>query len=192
MIKETEKHQYFYKVALDLIKEKGFKALTMRDFATKLNCDVANIYNYVKSKDALLEVLLFQISDKFHVGISEIKLNDEIPIDKIKSIITLHVKLTFEYPNQVALLINEWRFLKPESQIKFIEFRKNYEDQLKSILVEGIQKGQIKSTNVEFTCNCLLSSLRWIYSWHDPNNKSQNELETQKMMKEFVLRGVMG
>lgn len=191
-MKESEKHKHFYKIALDLIKEKGFKALTMRDFAEKLNCDVSNIYNYVKSKDCLLENLLFQISDKFHEGISKINGSNNTAIEKIKEVINLHVKLTFDYPNQVALLVNEWRFLRPEAQEKFLTFRKNYEVQLSKIIEEGVKNGQFNSENVEFTCNCLLSSLRWIYSWHDPKDKSQNVLKTTKMMERFVLNGLVG
>jgi len=69
-MKETERRKRFFLIALQLINKKGYKAMTMRELATALDCDVSNIYNYIKSKHALLEQLLFEISNKFHHGIS--------------------------------------------------------------------------------------------------------------------------
>ena len=53
------KRQRFLDEALKLIHEKGFKGMTMRNIAEKLNCDVANVYNYIENKQALLEERLF-------------------------------------------------------------------------------------------------------------------------------------
>ena len=189
-MKETEKKKRFFKVALKLITDNGFKAMSMRMLATELECDVSNIYNYVKSKQDILEQLLFEISGKFHEGIEMIEASEDSPLQKIKAVIALHVRLTVENPYQVNLLVNEWRHLKPEKQQAFINFRDTYEQKLQAILIEGIQTGGIISENVEFTTNCFLSSIRWLYSWYNPDKRTIDPVELERLMTDFVLKGI--
>ena len=189
-MKETERRKRFFTTALSLIHEKGFKAMTMRDLAKKLDCDVSNIYNYIKSKHALLEQLLFEISNKFHDGMTTIELSTNSPLDKLKAVISLHVQLTIENPYQVVLLVNEWRHLKPEKQQEFINFRDTYEQKLKAIISHGIEQGELQSANLEFTTNCILSSIRWLYSWYTPDDSSIDSSTLEQLMTDFVLNGI--
>lgn len=183
----NDKRRAFYNIALSLIKKKGFKAMTMRDLATEMQCDVANIYNYTKSKDTLLENLLFEISEKFHSGISAIETSGFSAIEKLKAIISLHIRLTVEYPNQVLLLVNEWRNLKEDSLKKFINFRNTYEKSLATILEQGVHNKEFDIENIEFTTNCVLSSLRWLYGW---NHDNFNHVELERMMRAFIFGGL--
>lgn len=189
-MKETEKRKRFFKVALKLINEKGFKAMSMRLLANELECDVSNIYNYVKSKHDILEQLLFDISNKFHEGMSTIESSNDSPLDKLKAVITLHIRLTVENPYQVVLLVNEWRHLKREKQEEFIAFRNTYEEKLQSIISQGMGQGVLKKGNVEFTMNCILSSIRWLYGWYNPDKKAINPVDLERLMIDFVMNGI--
>lgn len=184
----NDKRRVFYNIALTLIKKKGFKAMTMRDLAIEMQCDVANIYNYTKSKDALLEDLLFEISEKFHAGILAIETSGFSAIEKLKAIISLHIRLTIENPNQVLLLVNEWRSLKEDSLKKFIDFRVAYEKSLATILEQGVNNNEFSIENIEFTTNCVLSSLRWLYGW---NHDNFNHIELERMMRAFIFGGIV-
>jgi len=195
-MKETERRKRFFQVALQLIHEKGFKAMTMRDLADKLDCDVSNIYNYVKNKHALLVQLLFEISNKFHEGIAIIEIDNLSSLEKLKAVIALHVRLTIEHPYQVALLVNEWRNLwskkekEREKLEEFITFRTNYEQKLTAIIAQGIEDGELSGENLEFTTNCVLSSIRWLYSWYSREKTDISPKELERLMKDFVLNGV--
>jgi len=189
-MKETDRRKRFFQTALQLIKEKGFKAMSMQDLADHLGCHKTNIYNYVKSKQDLLDTLLFEISNKFHEGIADIETSAYPPMEKLKAVVALHVRITVAHPYQVALLVHEWRHLKPERQQEFLEFRNTYEQKLQSILKEGIQEGILDIDNLEFTTNCMLSSIRWLYSWYNPNDPSVNPIELERLMTGFVLNGV--
>ena len=156
-MKETERRKRFFQIALQLINKKGYKAMTMRELAKELDCDVSNIYNYVKSKHALLEQLLFEISNQFHQGMSDIEASNYTPLEKLKSVIAMHVRLTVAHPFQVNLLVNDWHFLKEPRQKDFIKFRTAYEEKLSSIIQAGVAEGTFKSTDIEFTVNCILS-----------------------------------
>lgn len=195
-MKETSRKKRFFQTALQLIHEKGFKAMTMRNLAEKLDCDVSNIYNYVQSKHALLAQLLFEISQKFHKGIASIEATNDSPRKKLEEIIALHVQLTVEHPYQVTLLVEEWRNLKSKKekeQIKFeefITFRNNYEQKLTTIIADGIEQGELRGENLVFTTNCVLSSIRWLYSWYSPTTTDLNQVELEQLMTNFIMNGV--
>ena len=189
-MKETERRKRFFLIALQLINKKGYKAMTMRELATALDCDVSNIYNYVKSKHALLEQLLFEISNKFHHGISDIETSSYSPLEKLKAVIAMHVRLTVAHPYQVNLLVDDWRFLKEPRQQEFIDFRNNYEQKLKGIIQAGVASGVFKTTDIDFTTNCILSSIRWLYNWYAPNKMKANPVEIERQMIDFILNGI--
>ena len=189
-MKETERRKRFFQTALLLIKEKGFKAMTMRDLATALGCDKSNIYNYVKSKQELLDTLLFEISDKFHQGMSDIEASNYTPVDKLKAVVSMHVRLTIEHPYQANLLVNDWRFLKAPRQQEFIEFRTTYEQKLTGIVEAGIKSGDFKDIPTEFAVNCILSSIRWLYNWYTPDLPKVNSIELERQMTDFIFNGI--
>ena len=48
----------------------------------------------------------------------------------------------------------------------------------------------LKIDNLEFTTNCILSSIRWVYNWYNPENPKISPKELERLMKVFVLNGV--
>ena len=66
-MKKSKKRERFLQAVLQLIHEKGFKATTMRDIAEKLNFDVANIYNYIDSKQSLLRYTFSTFKTNFTI-----------------------------------------------------------------------------------------------------------------------------
>ena len=186
---KNPKRERFMKEATELLSEKGYKAMTMRVLADRLECDKSNIYNYISSKQELLDVLLFEIADKFHQGISEIESSSHSAIDKLKAIIKLHISMTYENPYKMNIHANEWKFLDEKRKKLFVKRRKNYENKISEIVSEGITEKAFKKGNPNFQRNCILSSLRWLYTWNisDRNNVKQKEVEE---ITEFILKGI--
>ena len=189
------KHQHrrdrFFNECLKLIHEKGFRATTMRDIAERLDFEVANIYNYIDSKNALLQKYLFDISAEFHQGIQLILESAMLPEAKIRAVISLHIRLTSERPYQVALLTNEWRNLKPHDQEKFLQERAWYESQVKCILKMGITSGHFRSLNVEVATFSILGSIRWLFDWYTDHSKEMEPKDLENQISNMILNGLM-
>ena len=190
-MKESKRFKELRGIALEILATKGYRAMTMRDIAKELECEVSNIYNHVKSKQVLLDKLLFEISNKFHDGMLDIESSSYGAMEKLKAVISMHIRLTIENPYQVQLLTNEWRHLVKDRQEEFIQLRNLYEQRLRSILKEGVKTGSFRIENIEFSMNCILSSIRWIYSWYSPSTKDEmNPLDIEKYMTQFIIRGI--
>lgn len=184
------KRAKFIKEATHLLSDKGYKAMTMRELASRLDCDKSNIYNYISSKQALLDQLLFEIADKFHNGLSEIEATSYPALDKLKEVIRLHIRMTFDNPNKMQIHASEWRFLEESRKKLFIKRKKIYEAKISDIVQAGIDEGAFKSGDNEFLRNCILSSIRWLYTWNSPSKKTVNQLEVEKNITEFILSGI--
>lgn len=180
----------FIEESLKLFQEKGFKATTMRDIAQRLNIEAATIYNYIDSKQALLETLLFEIADKFQNGVQHISSSSYAPVDKIKALINLNVRLTTEYPYHVSLLVSDWKHLKEPRKTDFIENRASYEDKVRGMVKEGIDIGALRKMDPEIATFSILSAIRWLFSWYTSKQPAINPIELEKQIIDFVLKGV--
>lgn len=190
-IKSMTKKEIFYQKALSLIHQKGFKAMTMRDLAAAMSCDIKNLYHYTKSKNGILEDLLFNISAAFHRGIDQILDASINPIQQIEELIRLNVDLSFGQPLEVGLLVDEWRNLEEPHLSRFIGERNDYESKVKSILLSGIQEDYFRSFHIEITTQSILGSLRWQHNYYARLEKKLNPLDTKEELKRLILPGLV-
>ncbi len=180
----------FFEESLILIHEKGYKATTMRDIADRMGFKVANVYNYIKKKEILLETYLFNISGEFHKGIAQISSSSYSPKEKLKAVVSLHVRLTAQKPYEIALLLNEWRHLKEPKLGEFIAERNEYEESVKAIVKEGMQQGELREMDIDIATHAVLSCVRWLYDKYTKHSKNVNPVELEKQLTDFILRGI--
>lgn len=187
----STKKKHFIDESLKMIHEKGYKATTMRDLADRMGFEVSNIYNFIDSKEALLELYLFQISEDFHTGIDHILNSSYSPVHKLKALVSLNINLTASKPYQVGLLVNEWRNLKEPKLTKFVDRRDEYEQKVRVIIKEGIESGDFRPFDMDIITHAVLSSVRWIYYWYTDHTEEANPVELEKQLTEFILDGVI-
>ena len=120
--------------AAKLFRKKGFKATSMRDIAEEVGIKAASIYNHIDSKHQLLEELLLSIAYLFTKGMKDINhasINTESKLDRL---VSLHIRLTVEHTDAIALIVREWIHLKEPAKQKYIQLRDDYENDFKAIL----------------------------------------------------------
>lgn len=184
------KKEKLLELSLKLIHQKGFKATTIRDIAAHMECDVANVYNFIDSKQGLLESHLFSINDEFHQRFDEINQSTFEPIEKIKRLVGIYIDLTIAKPYQASLLVNEWRHLKEPKLSKFIKEKEKFENKVKKLIKHGIKDGSIRKVNVDIATYSLLSSVRWLFDKVAAGDLKVNRVEVEKQLLDFVLCGL--
>ncbi|TMM55804.1 TetR/AcrR family transcriptional regulator [Maribacter algarum] len=190
-MKVSNKKEDFLQESLKLIHEKGFKATTMRDIAERMNFDVSNSYNYIKSKHEILEGFLFGTSAEFHSAMDNVLSSSYSPDEKLKQIISSHITIASTKPFEVALMVNEWRNLKEPKYTEYIKLRDSYEEKLGSLLLEGIEMGVFKAFDITIAKSVILSSLRWFYDSYATNNPNINPIELERQIVSFLFKGFL-
>lgn len=188
---KAEKRHLFFRETLKLIHEKGFKAMTMRDIAERMNFEVANVYNYIDSKQSLLENYLFDIADKFNEGLTDIMESSHSIKDKLNKIVSLHCHLPAKNPFQIGLLLSEWRNLKGEKMLAYLKSKKWYEEQINNLISAGIEDGIVRKCDPYITTQSMLSAFHWIHSEYTNAMNKINPVEMEKQMSMFILGGLL-
>ena len=190
MMKVSTRKKKFLDESLKMIHKKGYKATTMRDLADQMGFEVSNIYNFIDSKESLLESYLFEIADEFHQGIDHIIKSSYTPTEKIKALVSLNITLTTTKPYVVGLLVNEWRNLKEPKLTEFVNGRNEYAGKVRSVIEEGIESGEFQPYNLDVITHAVLSSVRWVYSWYIDKRENVNPYELEKQLSDFILNGI--
>lgn len=161
-----------------LFRQKGFVATTMREIGEQMKLEAASLYNYIRSKEEILEVICFKVAHEYLAHISQIEATDASNVQKLKDLIALHVRMIIKSPNEVSVANNEWKNLSDSKKEEYKTIRDGYEDRIAALLKDGMSCLEFKKVNISVAVYTLLSSLRWIELWYKPErNVTAEELE---------------
>lgn len=184
---ETRKEE-IVRVAAQLFKEKGYTAVTMRDLAAKMGIKAASLYNHITSKQDILDAVIISLAEAFTNGMQGIKSSNTNSIDKLKQIIQLHVTLSSQNSYGMASLNNDWMHL--EKRLDYYKtLRVEYEDDFRTILVDGIAAGEIIEANPEVMLFSILTTLRSLYVWI-PKKENLNLEEFTTTLHHILIEGI--
>ena len=178
---ETRKDEIIQTSAV-LFQKKGYSAVTMRDIAKAMGIKAASLYNHIKSKQEILSEIIISLAEQFTEQMKIIKNSDDNSIDKLKQIVALHVNTTSNNQFGMASLNNDWMHLEAELEY-YLKLRKNYENDFRGIIEEGIQGSELINGNPEVMLFSLLSTLRSLYIWLP----KKEDLDIEKFTTELSL-----
>ncbi|MEY2692544.1 MAG: hypothetical protein RIT03_934 [Bacteroidota bacterium] len=189
-MKPSERKIEILTAAAQLFKAKGYSAVTMRDLAQALDIKAASLYNHIRSKQEILELIIIGIAEEFTHTISQISTAETNSVQKLEQLIQLHVDITVRNPDALASLNNDWMHL-PEKQLQyFLKMREEYEAQFRQIVKTGIAQGELKNQSAEVILFSLLSTLRTLYLWYGKKSGfSEAGLKTQ--LPQILLQGIV-
>lgn len=175
--------------ALEIMKERGFSGLTMRDLANSLGMEAASLYNHIASKDDLLERVCFGIATQLEEGILEV--NDVYfnAVERLESAVRSHVNVLTQNLDASFVFVHEWRYLSTEAKSVFIKRRNHYEKEFRKILQLGIDEGAFEEVDPKFAVITLLSALNSLVDWYNKDGDLSPE-DVSNHLFEFVCKAV--
>ncbi len=157
--------------AAELFREKGYAAASMRDLAQKLGIEAASLYSHIKSKEEILQSLCFDMATEFRKSLDAVEKQQVSASEKLKNGIIGHIQVMAKDLTSSAVFMNEHRHLSQPFLRDFLLLRINYINRFKSIIEEGVRKGEFKSNiDKKLAVMTLFSSLNWMPMWYDPNS----------------------
>jgi AcrR family transcriptional regulator len=176
--RRPEQRQLILDEAAHLFKERGFGSSSMRDLGARVGLDAASMYNHIKSKDEILEIICFQVSDTYIAQLTEVEQMEATYLEKITELLRQHVRLMTKDGAAVSVANNEWKALTEPRLTEFKQARKRYEKGFAALIEQGIAAGELQAVNVSVALFTLLSAVRWVELWYRPGRKlSAAELE---------------
>jgi len=185
---ETRKEQII-KISTILFKEKGFSAVTMRDIAKAMGIKAASLYNHISSKQEILSNIIIALAEEFTEGITQIKKGSSSSVDKLNSIVELHVNITSNNSFGMASLNNDWMHLEEKLEY-YLKLRLDYEQDFRQIIERGIANHELQDSNAEVMLFSMLSTLRSLYIWI-PNKEDLNPSKLSSDLSRVLLKGII-
>ena len=176
-------------IAAKLFKIKGFTATTMRDIAEQVGIEAASMYNHIKSKDEILQAICFKISNEYISQLNAIENQIKSPVEKIKELIRLHVRIIITDIDSISVANNEWKHLSEEALTVFKDARRDYEQRFAKLIEAGITAGELQPINISVALFTILSAVRWVELWYKNDREISPEILEENIIS-LLLNGL--
>lgn len=175
---QTTRRELIVQKAAHLFKEKGFKAASMRELADMVGVEAASLYNHIKSKNEMLNIICFDVANRYMQKMEEVETEKTTTITKIETLLRFHINGMIEHFEEVYVSDREWKHLNSPYLNNFQNQRKVYRKRFAALIEEGIRKKEIKKIDAPTAVLILLHAVSGIESWHRSKAKiSGKELE---------------
>jgi AcrR family transcriptional regulator len=176
-------------VAAALFRRLGYGQTSTRELALRLGITSATLYHYINGKDDLL----FQIcsSALTHIDEAVRKATASAPVEKkIEVAIRSHLICALIDSDSHATMLVEMKALPTERKAAIIRQRDQYEELIRTLIVESQQAGVVRADiDAKYVALALLNLLNWSIFWFDPNG-SLSESELADVLSKVFLDGV--
>lgn len=177
--------------AKQLFKDKGYVGSSMRDLAQAIGIEASSLYNHVKSKEELLQIICFDLADQFLKAIEEVNAQKySNASDWIRHAMLNHLKVVTNNLEASAVFLSEWRFLTGDAMDQYLDFRKKYGGMYRTAIRNGVDKGEFrKDLNPNLAAINILSTMNWTSNWFQHHGKDNIEV-ISKQFFDLILKGI--
>ncbi len=188
---DDERSGPIYRMAAQMIYEKGFDAISMNEIAKALDLTKPGLYYHVKGKKQLLFSIMdfaMDLLDRQVVGPARAIAD---PYDRLRLIVTEHARLlTHEAAGAVAILIDEDSGLSSEQRQLIVKRKRAYLDLMRDTLEEIKTDGRLRPEDSTVAAFSLLGMVMWMSRWYDPRGRLDAEQVVQDVT-EIALGGMV-
>lgn len=189
MKRSKNRKEEIYAVSAKLFRKRGYVASTMRDIAELVGIEPSSLYSHIKSKEEILINICTVCAHEFDEGMQSVLTSDESNSEKIMRLIDLHIDIAYHKPSSVTVFNDEWRHLPAKELDEFLIKRNTYESNFKSILKEGMQKGEFISISELTAFQIIINSVKWLHYYSKKINRQELEVKRADI-KKFISGGL--
>ena len=186
----SSKRDVIINVAADLFKEKGYKASSMRELATRVGVEAASLYNHIKSKDELLKEICFAVLKKFHTHLERLENEKLTGVEKVEKIVRFHVNEMMVNYEHVYVTDQNWRMLEEPGLTQYRELRRQYRRRFSAIVQKGIDANEIKQLDANSIVMVILNAIAAVDQWHRIIHKVRSE-DLENIIVSMLVDGII-
>lgn len=173
---EPDRRDEIYRMAAEIIVEKGFDATSMNEIADAVGMTKAGIYHYIPGKKDLLYALMRYAMD--HLDAQVVQPARAIPDAdmRLRFIIQRHAKLiTGERGSKqngfLSILTDEIAGLTQEHRRQIIERKRVYLNLVRETLDQLKAEGKLKDLDTTVCAFSIFGTIMWLARWYHPGGR---------------------
>ena len=194
-LSSTERVDQIYRVAAQIICERGYDATSMNDIAEAVGITKAGVYHFIPSKKELLFAIMSYGMDTLE---STVIVPASVVGDaetRLRFIITSHAMLIARSSNDeghdpVTILVEEEMGLSAVHRRKIKQRKRIYLDLIRDTLAQLKEEGKLKEIDVTTAAFSLLGMILWLARWFRPDGRLSREQVAEEISK-IALGGLL-
>lgn len=155
--------------AIDLFREQGYRATTLREIADRVGVQVGSLYNYIASKEQLLFDIMRHVMVDLCEGAEAAIDGVADPLEQIQRFMHHSIRFHGEHRKEVFIGNYELRSLSPRRLQAIVELRDRYEELLWGCLQRAVDAGQVVVPDVRLATYAGLAICSQVAAWYRPD-----------------------
>lgn len=183
--------QEIVEVALELMRQKGYRDMTIQDLSEQMEFSKAAVYYYVKTKEELLYLIYDQSMDLLYGRIAPLVEAKISPLEKLRRVIFEYIDLVVLRYDAFAVFFMEKNNLTPEHHAAITQRERELVACLQRVYNQGVELGLFRPFHATAVVMGVLGMLAWLVRWYDPKGPLQPEVVAEQyfqMLAAGVLR----
>jgi len=190
-----ERVDQIYRVAAQMICERGYDGASMSDIADAVGITKAGVYHFIPSKKELLFTIMSYGMDTLEAVVINPALEVTDAEERLRFIIPSHAMLIARSSNDdghdpVTILVEEEPGLSPAHRRKIRQRKRAYVDLVRGTLEELKGEDKLKEVSVTAAAFSLLGMIMWLARWFRPDGKLSREQVAEEICK-IALGGLL-
>jgi AcrR family transcriptional regulator len=176
----------------ELIAEKGFEAMSMRDVSAAAGGSLAGLYHYFDSKEELLYQLQYRTFRSLLESQEAVAAQPGSPEDRFRRLLIGHLTFFSEHPSEHQACTFELKSLTGERYETVETLRRRYYRLMTSVVAELRDGGgahTAESKEARHATLFIFGMLNWVFMWYTPERYGSVEQLGEEML-DLVLNGL--
>lgn len=174
-----------------LFIEKGFGGTNIQDIADAAGLTRTAVYHYFPSKDAMLEALTEDVTQKASELAASVSLRDDVPAEEaLQQLIVQHSGLILSMPLQFRVVERSESSLPDAHRAAAQQARRGVLDHFTHVIQRGIREGTFRPIDARVAAFSIIGMCNWCAWWFDPDGEASAQ-KVADMIAELGLRGLL-
>ncbi len=179
-----------YRVAAEIMCEKGYEATSMNDIADAAGLTKAGIYHYIRGKEELLfEIMGYAMDVVEHNIVAPAKQVADAE-ERLRTIVEHHARSVLEGTGAITILLEEMLSLTPAHRRTIRARERAYFEFVRDTLTQLAAERKLRDVNPTTAAFSLLGMILWIPRWYRRDGKLRPE-EALRDFIEIALNGLL-
>lgn len=153
-----------------LFATRGFDGTSMRDIAQACGISKPTLYHYFPDKDSIVRPMVMGTTRSIYLHVAGKDDPAQPPLERLRTFMvetaTFFERFRWAWIAGSAIFWNDPQVRRRKQRL---EWRDRYEALLREIIAAGIERGDIRPTDVALAGRLVTSTLNWLPRWYNPS-----------------------
>jgi len=155
-----------------LFNQWGYTGMTIRQIAKEVGIEAQSIYNYIPSKQVLVERIVRSGTGEMHASVvAALDQAPPTPTARLAAAVKAHVVHYLQSANVVVFFRDSLVHFDAERRASLLVLLKAYEQLYKDIIRDGISTGEFREVDVTPTTYAILGMGDSVINWWRPTGR---------------------